>query len=623
MTTAIGAAGEGQPPTPAPMLPVDPSGLPGQWVDEGMSRQFAAANTQAAVLCRWVLECSRAKAGSTERVRARPRSGKIVATSLGWSESYGASRIEFARQVLERLPRLGEEMTAGRLEERKAHDIVELVADLDDAQARAVVDEVVGSAPSLGFAELRRLVGRVAMAVDPQWAERRRAAAIARRRVALRSAPSGAVELCGLDLPEDPAQDAHDRIVALAHAVLLRLKRAGVRSVSVGEAESEVMLTLTGPAGAGMYDLDVVEHVTSVLGGPGPDSPSPDDGPGPDRPEPGPDEGPDDDGPDDSGPDDEPSAETGAPTETGSDPTAPVVFRARTVLRLELSTVLGLDQRPGELPGLGPISSDAATAMAWARAHGRWRVALYDPAGALDHTLSIRPPTTGPPPVGGRRRRHLVELTAHTSDLDALAARLDDPALPAPARDLLRRILHALARARARATGDHPATTTAEAGNRFPSTRLRDWVTARDRTCRAPGCAVDATRCDLDHTVSVLDGGRTVADDLGAFCRRDHRFKHDPDTGWTVTQPRPGLFCWTSPTGRVHHRRPHRYRRMPDPVARAGPRPRTPEHPPARRPPGTPRANQHGLVTDASLDTARHLHGRTDRTPYATDRPPF
>jgi hypothetical protein len=55
--------------------------------------------------------------------------------------------------------------------------------------------------------------------------------------VTLRSAPSGAAELCGLDLPEDPAQDAHDRIVALAHAVLLRLG-PGIHGVSVGEAES-------------------------------------------------------------------------------------------------------------------------------------------------------------------------------------------------------------------------------------------------------------------------------------------------------------------------------------------------------------------------------------------------
>ncbi len=286
MTTAAGRGvgdDEGSV-VPGPVGSDDPAGLPGQWVDEGMSRQFAAANTAAWQLCRWVLECSRARAGTSQRVTSRPRAGKIVAASLGWSEGYAAGRIEFARQVLERLPRLGQEMASGRLEEHKAHDIVELVADLDDAQAREVVERVLDAAPRLGFLALRQRVALAAGAVDPGWAERRRAAAIARRRVTLRSAPSGAAELCGLDLPEDPAQDSHDRIVALGHAVLLRLKRAQVRGVSVGEVESEVMLTLTGPAGAGLYDLDVVEHVTARFTDPPnhSDGPGPDEGPGPD-----------------------------------------------------------------------------------------------------------------------------------------------------------------------------------------------------------------------------------------------------------------------------------------------------------------------------------------------------
>jgi hypothetical protein len=261
-----------------------PEGLPGPWVDAGMRRWFAAYNTHAWQLSRWLLDCSRATAGTGERVRDRPRAGKIVAASLGWSESYAAGRIEFPRQVLERLPRLGQWMCEGRLEERKADDIVAMVADLDDAQAREVVDRVLDAAPRLAFTALRARVAAEAAAVDPGWFERRRAAAIARRRVSLRVGPSGAAELCGLDLPEDPAQDAHDRIVALARAASKRLTRAGVRGCAVGELESEVMLTLTGPDGAGMFDLDVVEHVVARFtrpddAGPDSDAPRPDDGP--------------------------------------------------------------------------------------------------------------------------------------------------------------------------------------------------------------------------------------------------------------------------------------------------------------------------------------------------------
>ena len=91
---------------PGPADLPSPEGLPGQWIDAGMSR-CAAYNTHAWQLCRWIPDCSRATAGTGERVRDRPRAGKIVAASLGWSESYAAGRIELARQVLERLPGWG------------------------------------------------------------------------------------------------------------------------------------------------------------------------------------------------------------------------------------------------------------------------------------------------------------------------------------------------------------------------------------------------------------------------------------------------------------------------------------------------------------------------------------
>lgn len=690
-----------------------------------MSRWFAAYNTHAWQLCRWILDCSRATAGTGERVGDRPRAGKIVAASLSWSEGYAAGRIEFARQVLERLPRLGQWMCEGRLEERKAADIVAMVADLDDAQAREVVDKVLDAAPRLAFTALRARVAAEAAAVDPGWFERRRAAAIARRRVSLRVGPSGAAELCGLDLPEDPAQDAHDRIVALARAASKRLTRAGVRGCSVGEVESEVMLTLTGPDGAGMFDLDVVDHVVARLTRPddGPDSDSDDPGPGPDNPEPGPaatgpgtdqprpDDGPgpgpehvgpdlgpddpdlDDDRPEDHGPGVDPddcdppgagpegaclngAARTDLPGEPTSPPGGPgnrararcrsgsevgpavVAFAPRVVLRLGLATVLGLDRRPGELPGRGVVSNSAAVAMAWTRAHARFRVLLHDDHGALEHVLSIRPPTSRPPPVGGRRRHHLIEVTAHTRELEHLAAALGPawlrpdppPELAAPphgtpvirgdALELLHRAVRALERERARPPDQHPAITRAEAGNRFPSARLRDWVQARDRTCRALGCSADAVGCDVDHTVPVINGGLTVAEDLGAFCRRDHLFKHDPDTGWSVRQSSAGRFEWTSPTGRIHLVEPEPYEPLLDPV------PRTDrsgsslpgellEPPPRTRPPGSPRPNRHGLLTDAARSTAAHLRRRAaaaDATadpgtpllpdPYP-DEPPF
>ncbi|WP_131746859.1 DUF222 domain-containing protein [Frankia sp. Cppng1_Ct_nod] len=69
---------------------------------------------------------------------------------------------------------------------------------------------------------------------------------------------------------------------------------------------------------------------------------------------------------------------------------------------------------------------------------------------------------------------------------------------------------------------------------RFPSPALARHIQTRDRTCRFPGCAKPARSCDL-----------------GLLCRHHHRLKHE--NSWTLHQPTPGHFTWTSPEKRTYH----------------------------------------------------------------------
>ena len=143
-----------------------------------------------------------------------------------------------------------------------------------------------------------------------------------------------------------------------------------------------------------------------------------------------------------------------------------------------------------------------------------------------------------------------------------------DPPGPAPGPDalgpILRRALQAAdraaARARAAAAADAAAGgcahTLASPGYR-PPPRLRDYITARDRTCRNPRCRQPAWRGDLDHTIPFDDGGLTCSCNLGAFCRTDHLLKHHP--GWKVRQTAPGTFSWTTPSGRTFTTTPDTY----------------------------------------------------------------
>lgn len=81
-----------------------------------------------------------------------------------------------------------------------------------------------------------------------------------------------------------------------------------------------------------------------------------------------------------------------------------------------------------------------------------------------------------------------------------------------------------------------------------PPQALKDFLIARDRTCRFPGCRRSASLSDLDHAQSWEEGGFTSAENLGALCRRHHRLKtHD---GWSVVSHADGSCTWLSPLGK-------------------------------------------------------------------------
>ncbi|MBK9740295.1 MAG: DUF222 domain-containing protein [Actinobacteria bacterium] len=85
--------------------------------------------------------------------------------------------------------------------------------------------------------------------------------------------------------------------------------------------------------------------------------------------------------------------------------------------------------------------------------------------------------------------------------------------------------------------------------------RLREYVVARDRVCRFPGCRRAAARSQIDHADAWNDGGDTSPANLGALCVRHHQLK--THTGWTITASRPDGSCtWTSPHGRTYEHAP-------------------------------------------------------------------
>lgn len=147
--------------------------------------------------------------------------------------------------------------------------------------------------------------------------------------------------------------------------------------------------------------------------------------------------------------------------------------RPAVAVTVDLPTLAGWPENPGELAGYGPIPASLARALA---ADGAWRRLVTDPlSGALL---------------------------------------------------------------------DHGRTTYA------PPAALADFVRARDRSCRFPGCRAPAARCDLDHVRPFDADGTTCAANLVALCRRHHRLK--TFAGWTPAPAADASVSWTSPAGRTY-----------------------------------------------------------------------
>ncbi len=122
------------------------------------------------------------------------------------------------------------------------------------------------------------------------------------------------------------------------------------------------------------------------------------------------------------------------------------------------------------------------------------------------------------------------------------------------------------------------------------SDRLREFLSARDATCRFPGCNRKAGRCQQDHAIAWDDGGETSPANLGALCVRHHQLK--THAGWSITNSHPDGGCtWTSPHGR-------KYTHEPKPVSA--------------------RAKREAAITEQWMAK----HGITPRRPLEPDEPP-
>ncbi|GAB3537881.1 hypothetical protein GCM10027403_23080 [Arthrobacter tecti] len=80
-----------------------------------------------------------------------------------------------------------------------------------------------------------------------------------------------------------------------------------------------------------------------------------------------------------------------------------------------------------------------------------------------------------------------------------------------------------------------------------PPKHLQEWIRARDRTCRHPGCSRAAMACEIDHTVPWSHGGATCQCNLACLCKKHHMYKSEGICQYG--QPTPGVITVRTKAG--------------------------------------------------------------------------
>jgi hypothetical protein len=414
--------------------------------------------------------------------------------------------------TLDAMPQVAAALAAGTLDRTRALILLDGCADLTAASRAKLLAKVLPEAATVTVATLKARVQRTAIALDPDWAERRYRASVRQRKVVHYLDQDGTITLAAQHQPADQALAAKAHLTALAEAA----QRAGA-TATLDVLRSILFLGLLDARFTGHTEAQIIAELVAEFPPPAaadqadalqPASPGP---AGTDRPAP------------------EPAAATVPPTVSLQQP-----IPSGVELRAALPVLMGLSEQPGEIAGVGPVLAPVARELAQRQRRGQWRFAIVDTDGRLlfDGLTRHRPPGY---PTGGANGG-IVELHVPETLLDP--ATIAEHPTWAP---LLTDLATQYAR-RAPIEQDPTA--------RFPGRRLRRRIEITHRHCIFPACRHPATDSHADHRHDHAQRGPTTEANLAPLCQRHHDLK--TRWGWRLTKHDQITYTWISPLGRRH-----------------------------------------------------------------------
>ncbi|MBA3742707.1 HNH endonuclease signature motif containing protein [Sporichthya sp.] len=464
-----------------------------------------------------------------------------VRAALAMSVAGAQKTLDLGWAVCRRLPELYQAMAFGELDEQRAWAIAHWTAELSDEHAHLICDEVLphcllSAAEPWVTGKVIAEIKKLAIALDPDWAERTYAEAIRRRRVVGWRNPDGSADLAGQQLEADRVAAACGRLKDLA-----RKAKNGGDPRPIDQLRADLFTGMLDGTFEGLTAEQILEELAKT------------------RPEPEPVVDDDAAEPLASDPAPDPAAEAAkeaakeaadAAVREAARASARQSPRMGVQLRMKLSTLLGRDQHPADLAGWGPMDPVHARALAKQLSHGTWRFALADERGHLTLTglCSVRPEGWRPRKAWAKGVLDLV------FSAELLAEALEDPGTPAEWRPVLVHLIRSsaklaeLALRRRDRFEDDPALRAAESSRRFPREDLRRLLEMKLSTCIGVRCTNPAHGSEIDHTLDHGRGGPTVEENLAPACGHDHDLK--TKGGWRLDRLDDSRFQWTTRLGR-------------------------------------------------------------------------
>ncbi|HTF52893.1 MAG TPA: DUF222 domain-containing protein, partial [Pseudonocardia sp.] len=459
--------------------------------------------------------------------------------ALAWTRRSAEATQCYADDLVFHLPQVHAALCAGRIDPAKARVFWHHLHPLAARHVESICTDLLVLAGRLTTGQLAARLARAVIAVDPDRAREQYERAVTERSVIAYLNPDGIVTLTATGLPTDEAAAACERI----HHLATQIKRAG-HPATLDQIKAEVTLGLLNRRFDHMTTTQIITAMTSDLESQAshaqvntdqasqpaaptqPNTPTPPNTPTGPRP--------------------------GAPVEADGEPARaaePSASRAAArggpapggttrnprgrlmgvEVSVQLATLLGRNDHPATIPGLGPVLADVARRVVARQRGAQWRYTLLNPDGhfAFGGITRRRPTATSNHSHGG-----IIELLIPTDLLDELTHHPPETSgWTQVVADIVAQYRHHIQQLR---------DIDANPDRRFPTAALRRHIQQRDRACVGPGCRRPASKSEYDHTREYQHHGPTTSINGGPVCTHDHNLK--TKAGWTLHQPNPGEF---------------------------------------------------------------------------------